>query len=74
MSPAPTTPTDRTSRGTAGESAPGDGRPRALGTPADVLRPDLLGDVYRHPVEVLVHPRTGDLVVLPDRTTPEDPR
>lgn len=52
----------------------GDGRPRALGTPADVLRPDLLGDVYRHPVEVLVHPRTGDLVVLPDRTAPEDSR
>jgi len=46
----------------------GEGRTRALGTPAEVLRADLLGDVYRHPVEVLVHPRTGDLIVLPDRT------
>jgi iron complex transport system ATP-binding protein len=55
----------------------GDGRTRAIGTPAEVLRPDLLGDVYRHPVEVLVHPRTGDLIVLPDRTASnpqEDPR
>ncbi len=58
----------------------GEGRTRALGTPAEVLRADLLGDVYRHPVEVLVHPRTGDLIVLPDRTArpaphpQEDPR
>jgi len=55
----------------------GEGRARGLGAPAEVLRPDLLGAVYRHPVEVLVHPRTGDLLVLPDRTartTPEDPR
>lgn len=56
----------------------GDSRVRALGTPAEVLRPDLLGEVYRHPVEVLVHPRTGELIVLPDRaappTTQEDPR
>jgi iron complex transport system ATP-binding protein len=52
----------------------GEGRVRGLGTPAEVLRPDLLGAVYRHRVEVLVHPRTGDLLVLPDRTTPEDPR
>jgi iron complex transport system ATP-binding protein len=52
----------------------GGGRVRAAGTPADVLRPDLLGEVYRHRVEVLVHPRTGDLIVLPDRTTPEEAR
>ncbi len=60
----------------------GAGRVQGLGSPAEVLRPDLLGAVYRHPVEVLVHPRTGDLFVLPDRTagtgdartTPEDPR
>ncbi|WP_369408614.1 heme ABC transporter ATP-binding protein [Cellulomonas triticagri] len=52
----------------------GEGRARALGTPAEVLRADLLGEVYRHRVEVLTHPRTGDLIVLPDRTTPEDHR
>jgi iron complex transport system ATP-binding protein len=38
-----------------------------MGTPAEVLRPDLLSTVYRHPVEVLTHPRTGALLVLPDR-------
>jgi hypothetical protein len=38
-----------------------------IGAPAEVLRPDLLSAVYRYPVEVLTHPRTGALLVLPDR-------
>ena len=43
------------------------------GPPAEVLRPALLSEVYRHPVEVLPHPRTGELIVLPVRlpTSPE---
>jgi iron complex transport system ATP-binding protein len=43
------------------------GRLRALGTPRDVLTAALLTDVYRYPVEVVEHPRTGALLVLPDR-------
>lgn len=37
------------------------------GPPAEVLDPALLTDVYRHPVEVIPHPRTGELIVLPLR-------
>jgi iron complex transport system ATP-binding protein len=43
------------------------GRLRALGAPEDVLTASLLTDVYRYPVEVVPHPRTGALLVLPDR-------
>ncbi|HEY0215335.1 MAG TPA: heme ABC transporter ATP-binding protein [Cellulomonas sp.] len=43
------------------------GRLHGLGSPAEVLRADLLTEVYRHPVEVLTHPRTGALLVLPER-------
>jgi iron complex transport system ATP-binding protein len=43
------------------------GRVVVEGTPSEVLRPDLLSEVYRHPVEVLPHPRTGELIVLPVR-------
>jgi iron complex transport system ATP-binding protein len=39
------------------------------GTPDRVLRDDLLGEVYRQPVEVLPHPRTGVPLVLPRRDT-----
>lgn len=39
----------------------------AVGPPSDVLRPALLSRVYRHPVEVLPHPRTGAALVLPHR-------
>lgn len=39
----------------------------AAGTPAEVLRPDLLSDVYRHPVDVIPHPTTGSPLVLPRR-------
>jgi iron complex transport system ATP-binding protein len=46
------------------------GRLRAVGTPGEVLTPELLTEVYRHPVDVLPHPLTGDLLVLPRRATP----
>ncbi|MCX4509414.1 heme ABC transporter ATP-binding protein [Streptomyces sp. NBC_01619] len=39
----------------------------AEGRPAEVLRDELLSDVYRQPVEVLPHPRTGTPLVLPKR-------
>jgi iron complex transport system ATP-binding protein len=48
------------------------GRVRADGAPGDVLRPDLLSDVYGHPVDVFTHPRTGDLIVTPLRTPVEE--
>ena len=41
------------------------GRVAAHGTPADVLTTALLTDVYDHPVDVLPHPVTGALLVLP---------
>lgn len=43
------------------------GRVVADGSPADVLTAPLLTTVYRHPVEVLPHPRTGLPLVLPAR-------
>lgn len=45
-----------------------DGRVAASGTPHDVLDAALLSRVYRHPVEVVAHPRTGDPIVLADRS------
>lgn len=44
-----------------------DGRVRADGPPREVLRPDLLGEVYRHPVQVLDDPHSGGLIVTPVR-------
>ncbi|WP_019925973.1 heme ABC transporter ATP-binding protein [Nocardia sp. BMG111209] len=44
-----------------------DGRLVAAGPPRDVLTTGLLTDVYRHPVEVFDHPRTGTQLVLPVR-------
>ncbi|MFF2454644.1 heme ABC transporter ATP-binding protein [Isoptericola sp. NPDC058082] len=41
------------------------GRVAAHGAPADVLTTALLTDVYDHPVDVLPHPVTGALLVLP---------
>ena len=48
------------------------GRIAACGSPAVVLTPELLTRVYDHPIEVLRHPRTGAVVVLPrrDATSP----
>ena len=45
-----------------------EGRLVALGRPHEVMVPDLLGEVYGHEIEVLVHPVTGDLLVVPLRT------
>jgi len=44
------------------------GRLRADGAPRDVMTPDVLGDVYGHPVDVLDH--RGRLVVLPHLIDP----
>ena len=43
------------------------GRLAAVGAPAEVLRPELLSQVYQHDVEVLPHPRTGAPVILARR-------
>ena len=45
-----------------------EGRVAATGTPHEVLDAALLTRVYRHPIEVVLHPRTGDPIVLADRT------
>ncbi|MDG4764036.1 heme ABC transporter ATP-binding protein [Solwaraspora sp. WMMD406] len=47
------------------------GRLRAVGTPADVLTPTLLSEVYRHDIEVLAHPETGLPLVVPRRHRPD---
>lgn len=44
-----------------------DGRIAAEGAPAEVFRDELLSRVYRQPVEVFPHPRSGAPVVLPKR-------
>ncbi|MET0420620.1 MAG: heme ABC transporter ATP-binding protein [Acidimicrobiia bacterium] len=44
-----------------------DGRVVACGPPAGVLTPERLSEVYAHGVEVIAHPRTGALLVLPQR-------
>ena len=41
----------------------------AAGPPASVLRPERLSEVYRHDVEVVAHPITGALLVLPKRSS-----
>ncbi|GAB3436095.1 heme ABC transporter ATP-binding protein [Actinophytocola sediminis] len=41
------------------------GRVAACGTPAEVLTPDLLSEVYHRDIEVIDHPRTGAPLVLP---------
>ncbi|MFD0253898.1 heme ABC transporter ATP-binding protein [Streptomyces sp. NPDC127113] len=43
------------------------GRIAAEGPPAEVFDEDLLSEVYDQPVEVLPHPRTGALLVVPRR-------
>ncbi|MCX4822681.1 heme ABC transporter ATP-binding protein [Streptomyces sp. NBC_01142] len=44
------------------------GRIAAEGPPAEVFDDELLSRVYRQPVEVLAHPRTGAPLVIPKRT------
>ncbi|SDO25478.1 iron complex transport system ATP-binding protein [Streptomyces sp. cf386] len=43
------------------------GRVAADGPPAEVFSERLLSEVYDQPVEVLAHPRTGELLVTPRR-------
>ncbi|MFF3684328.1 heme ABC transporter ATP-binding protein [Streptomyces sp. NPDC002187] len=45
-----------------------DGRIAAAGPPAEVFDGELLSGIYRRPVEVFGHPRTGVPLVLPERT------
>ncbi|MFF5443443.1 heme ABC transporter ATP-binding protein [Streptomyces sp. NPDC012888] len=49
------------------------GRIAAAGAPAEVFEAGLLSRVYRQPVEVLPHPRTGTPLVLPTRVTAVPP-
>ncbi|MFD7493495.1 heme ABC transporter ATP-binding protein [Streptomyces sp. NPDC059832] len=46
-----------------------DGRIAVAGPPAGVFTGELLGEVYRQPVEVFPHPRTGAPLVVPTRGT-----
>ena len=39
----------------------------AGGPPTEVLEPALLSEVYAHPIDVVAHPVTGELLVLADR-------
>ena len=43
------------------------GRLAAIGSPAQVLEPELLSRVYRHQVEVIAHPTTGAPIILAKR-------
>ncbi|MFD5424570.1 heme ABC transporter ATP-binding protein [Streptomyces sp. NPDC127084] len=45
------------------------GRVAAAGPPERVLSAELVGDVYRQPVDVLRHPATGAPVIVPKRGT-----
>jgi iron complex transport system ATP-binding protein len=44
------------------------GRLVEVGPPAEVMRPDVLSAVYDHDIEVVAHPGTGELLVLPRRS------
>ncbi|MFJ1698416.1 heme ABC transporter ATP-binding protein [Streptomyces sp. NPDC088252] len=44
-----------------------DGRIAVAGPPVEVFTGELLGEVYRQPVEVFPHPRTGAPLVVPTR-------
>ncbi|GMU80089.1 MAG: hemin import ATP-binding protein HmuV [Acidimicrobiia bacterium] len=44
-----------------------DGQIVAIGPPEDVLVPSRLSAAYHHDVEVITHPSTGELIVLPRR-------
>ena len=43
------------------------GRVAASGRPVDVFTSELLTTVYEHPIDVVEHPGTGELMVVPDR-------
>jgi iron complex transport system ATP-binding protein len=44
-----------------------DGHIVANGAPTDVLTVKLLSAVYQHDIEVIPHPHTGELIILPRR-------
>lgn len=46
-----------------------EGRIAGAGTPREVFTSELLTDVYRYPIDVIDHPSTGELIVLPVRGT-----
>ncbi|WP_422768805.1 heme ABC transporter ATP-binding protein [Plantactinospora sp. WMMC1484] len=46
------------------------GRVTATGPPAEVLTAQRLSEVYQYPIEVLRHPRTGAVLVVPRRDGP----
>lgn len=46
-----------------------EGRVRADGPPRQVLRADVLSDVYRHAIYVIDDPHSGGLIVVPARTS-----
>ncbi|MFF2820144.1 heme ABC transporter ATP-binding protein [Kitasatospora cineracea] len=48
------------------------GRTVAVGPTGEILDADLLSRIYRHPVEVLAHPRGGAPIVLPERPREAD--
>lgn len=50
-----------------------DGVVDAVGTPDEVLTPTLLSRVYRHEIDVIVHPVDGSLLVVPRRSLTRDP-
>lgn len=43
------------------------GTVRAVGSPSEVLTSELLSEVYEHPIDVLSHPVTAGLIVVPGR-------
>lgn len=49
-----------------------EGRIAVCGPPAEVFGEELLSRVYRQPVEVLEHPRTGAPLVIPRRAVPQE--
>ncbi|BCB83177.1 heme ABC transporter ATP-binding protein [Phytohabitans suffuscus] len=49
------------------------GRVAASGPPAEVLTAERLTEVYQYPIEVLRHPGTGAVLVIPRRDGPGDP-
>jgi len=45
------------------------GRLLAVGPPREVMTPSALSEVYDHEIEVVAHPGTGELLVLPRRAS-----
>jgi iron complex transport system ATP-binding protein len=43
-----------------------DGEIKALGTPKEVLQPEMIASVYHWPVQVMQHPFLDTLLILPE--------